>query len=171
MKFKIHHDPEKKTLSIPRAALQLSELADAEEMTIHTEPGCVLLLRDDMTAAESLKTIRLLSALSVALISQLAQASQMAADTAEDGKCEDCDCGCCAGLAIPAEWLEEAGIDPRCALCVDVEDGRIVIAASEAETEDPLNGLESDFLTMLLDSGVSLSGLRYLLRIEVGQDE
>lgn len=171
MKFKIHHDPSKKTLVIPRAALQLSELTDAEELTIHTEPGCVLLLRDDMTAAESLKTIRLLSALNTALIYQLVQASLVAADMAEDGECEDYGCECCAGLAMPAELLEQAGIDPGSALCVDVEDGKIVISSSDADTDDPLNELESDFLTMLLHSGVSLGGLRYLLRNEDGQDE
>lgn len=74
-------------------------------------------------------------------------------------------------LAMPAELLEQAGIDPGSALCVDVEDGKIVISSSDADTDDPLNELESDFLTMLLHSGVSLGGLRYLLRNEDGQDE
>lgn len=39
MKFKLHHDISKKTLSIPRAALQLSELADAEELILHIPAG------------------------------------------------------------------------------------------------------------------------------------
>ena len=37
MKFTICHDTSKKTLAIPRAALQLSGLEDAERLTLHTE--------------------------------------------------------------------------------------------------------------------------------------
>jgi len=80
MKFKLCHDPAKKTLTIPRAALQLSKLTDAEELTIHTQPGCVLAARDDLTAAEAVGVIRMLSDLNVTLICQLAEASRQAAD-------------------------------------------------------------------------------------------
>lgn len=169
MNFKLHHDVTRKTLSIPRAALQMSALADAEELTVHTEPGCVLLLRDDLTAAESLKTIQLLSDLNVALICQLVQASRMAADMADD---EDGEKGKrCAGLSIPAELLEEAGIEPGGPLNIDLGDGRLVITSFEPKQDDPLNDLESSLLTMLLHSGASLTGLRYLLRNEDEQDE
>lgn len=171
MNFKLHHDVTKKTLSIPRAALQLSGLTDAEELTIHTEPGCVLLLRDDLTAAESLKTIQLLSELNVALICQLVQASQAAADMAGGAERDECDHGCCDGLSVPVELLEEAGIRLDGPLNINVEDGRLVITSSEPEQDDPLNDLESDFLTMLRHSGVSLNGLRYLLEDKGDRDE
>ena len=46
MKFHLNHDPANKTLTIPRAALQLSGLAETSDLTIHTENGCVLLLPD-----------------------------------------------------------------------------------------------------------------------------
>ena len=36
MYFKLYHNPENKTLTIPRAALQLSGLADAEELILLT---------------------------------------------------------------------------------------------------------------------------------------
>ena len=42
MYFKLYHNPENKTLTIPRAALQLSGLADAEELILHTGGGYVL---------------------------------------------------------------------------------------------------------------------------------
>ena len=42
MKFHLNHDPANKTLTIPRAALQLSGLAETSDLTIHTENGCVL---------------------------------------------------------------------------------------------------------------------------------
>ena len=48
MKFHLNHDPANKTLTIPRAALQLSGLAETSDLTIHTENGCVLLLPDKM---------------------------------------------------------------------------------------------------------------------------
>ena len=43
MKFTICHDTSKKTLAIPRAALQLSGLEDAERLALHTEHGCIVL--------------------------------------------------------------------------------------------------------------------------------
>ena len=41
MKFTICHDTSKKTLAIPRAALQLSGLEDAERLALHRQ-GCPL---------------------------------------------------------------------------------------------------------------------------------
>lgn len=57
MKFHLNHDPANKTLAIPRAALQLSGLADVSDLILHTDSGCVLLLPGDPTVAELLKTI------------------------------------------------------------------------------------------------------------------
>ena len=76
MYFKLYHDPQQKTLTIPRAALQLSELSTAEEMTLHAERGCVLLARNDLTAGECLRVIDLLFTMGSALTSQLTMASQ-----------------------------------------------------------------------------------------------
>ena len=42
MYFELCHNPENKTLAIPRAALQLSGLADAEELILHTGGGYVM---------------------------------------------------------------------------------------------------------------------------------
>ena len=52
MKFHLNHDPANKTLTIPRAALQLSGLAETSDLTIHTENGCVLLLPENLPAAD-----------------------------------------------------------------------------------------------------------------------
>ena len=60
MKFNLNHDPNNKTLAIPRAALQLSGLAGVSDLILHTDSGCVLLLPGDPTVAEMLKTISLL---------------------------------------------------------------------------------------------------------------
>ena len=37
MKFHLNHDPANKTLTIPRAALQLSGLADVSDLILHTD--------------------------------------------------------------------------------------------------------------------------------------
>ena len=44
MNFHLNHDPANKTLTIPRAALQLSGLADVSDLILHTDSGCILLL-------------------------------------------------------------------------------------------------------------------------------
>ena len=49
MYFKLYHNPENKTLTIPRAALQLSGLADAEELILHTGGGYVLAARNALS--------------------------------------------------------------------------------------------------------------------------
>ena len=59
MKFNLNHDPNNKTLAIPRAALQLSGLAGVSDLILHTDSGCILLLPGDPTVAELLKTISL----------------------------------------------------------------------------------------------------------------
>ena len=72
MKFTICHDTSKKTLAIPRAALQLSGLEDAERLTLRAGHGCVVLTRQEGTARERLETIRLLHDLNVGMVVRLA---------------------------------------------------------------------------------------------------
>ena len=72
MKFTICHDTNKKTLAIPRAALQLSGLEDAERLTLHVGHGCTVLTRQEPTARERLETIRLLHNLNIGTLVCLA---------------------------------------------------------------------------------------------------
>lgn len=51
MKFNLNHDPNNKTLAIPRAALQLSGLAGVSDLILHTDSGCILLLPGDPTVS------------------------------------------------------------------------------------------------------------------------
>lgn len=167
MKFKMFHDPNKKTLSIPRAALQMSKLADAEELTIHTESGCVLLARDDLTAAECVAVMKLLTDNTVALMEQLAKATQ---EAAEENDCDHCGADGCSGLSIPTCLLREANIDVDGPLTSTVEDGRIVITAAEEDGDDPLDRLDQAFLAVMCAAGVDLGGLRFLLEEEQGDE-
>lgn len=70
--FTICHDTSKKTLAIPRAALQLSGLEDAERLTLRAGHGCVVLTRQEGAARERLETIRLLHDLNVGMVVRLA---------------------------------------------------------------------------------------------------
>ena len=111
MKFNLNHDPNNKTLAIPRAALQLSGLAGVSDLILHTDSGCILLLPGDPTVAELLKTISLISAVAPQLISRLAERSRMAMET---GMAETA-CGACehersAAPALkfrPASWWRQ----------------------------------------------------------------
>ena len=78
MKFTICHDTNKKTLAVPRAALQLSGLEDAERLTLHVGHGCVALTRQEPTARERLETIRLLHNLNIGMLVCLALDSRAA---------------------------------------------------------------------------------------------
>ena len=78
MKFTICHDTDKKTLTIPRAALQLSRLEDAERLTLHTEQGCIVLTRQEPTAGKRLEAIRLLHNLNIGMLVRLALDSRAA---------------------------------------------------------------------------------------------
>lgn len=57
MKFILHRDPDNKIQKIPYAVLQVSALADAEELTVQTGDGCVLLCRNVLTTREAVGTI------------------------------------------------------------------------------------------------------------------
>ena len=169
MKFNLNHDPNNKTLAIPRAALQLSGLAGVSDLILHTDSGCILLLPGDPTVAELLKTISLLSAVAPQLISRLAERSQMAM---EAGMTETA-CGACehephcSGLEIPPCQLAEAGISPNTALESFVEKGRVIVQAAEKTAADVLiDELVDDVRTMLEDSGVQMEGVCRLLEKE-----
>lgn len=171
MKFNLNHDPNNKTLSIPRAALQLSGLAGVSDLILHTDSGCILLLPGDPTVAELLKTISLISAVAPQLISRLAERSQLAMET---GMAETA-CGACehephcSGLEIPPCQLAEAGISPNAALESFVEEGRVIVQAAEKTAADVLiDELDDDVRTMLEDSGVQMEGVCRLLEKEEG---
>ena len=84
MKFNLHHDPEHKTLTIPRAALQLSNLADAEELLLYVDEGSILLSRSELSTREAIKTITHLGCVIGSLMTQLVDASQEMAGQPEE---------------------------------------------------------------------------------------
>lgn len=169
MKFSLSHDPTNKPLSIPRAALRLSGLADVSDLILQTDSGCILLLPGDPTAAELLKTISLLSAVTPQLISRLAERSQLAMESEmEESACGICEHEPhCSGLEIPPCQLVEAGISLNAPLESFAEDGRVIVQAAEKTAADLLlDGLDREVHTMLEDAGVQMEGVCRLLEKE-----
>ena len=107
MKFTICHDTNKKTLAIPRAALQLSGLEDAERLTLHVGHGCTALTRQEPTARERLETIRLLHNLNIGMLVCLALDSR----TAEAGPRKKVPRALRAYDAEFLNMLEHCGVD------------------------------------------------------------
>ena len=132
MYFKLYHNPENKTLTIPRAALQLSGLADAEELILHTGGGYVLAARNALSTLECLHLLQFLTSTAASLLLQLAVFSQ---EGAEFPECEDTldeeDEMDDPGLTIPACLLELAGLDEADSLEAVAEDGRVIVSKAE----------------------------------------
>lgn len=173
MKFHLNHDPANKTLTIPRAALQLSGLAETSDLTIHTENGCVLLLPEKLSVAQTLKTFQLLTAINAELLFRLAKSSALA-HGAENDACDGCHWEKeCFQDVLPLRMLAEAGIDPEagdfeCA----VKDGTLVLRSDvDTNVYEMMKSLDDDFRDLLKSAGVSLSGLFLLLKEELDQNE
>ena len=79
MYFKLYHTPQGEKGQLPKSALALAGLMEAPSITVHAEPGCLLAARDDMTTAECVGSLELLTATASALLAQLVQHSQEAA--------------------------------------------------------------------------------------------
>ena len=114
MYFKLYHDPGRKALALPQAALQLSGLSEAEELGLRLESGCVLLTRNRFTAGECGRVIRLLLSTATMLTARLARTSREVLETRRTGTGDvDGDgliCGLDDGLLL---LLLSAGADPE----------------------------------------------------------
>ena len=122
MYFKLYHNPANKTLSIPRAALQFSGLADAEELTLQVGTGYILVSRHDLNVREAASTIAQLYGVVDRLMEQLVDASREAA-----GKLED--------VPDPLDELDEEVLDDLPACGADAEGLRFLLEMEELEDE------------------------------------
>src|SRR5699024_856742 len=84
MYCKLYRNPANKRLTIPRAALQLSGLADAEGRTLQVSTRYILVSRHDLNVREAASTIAQLHGVVDRLIEQLVDASREAAGELED---------------------------------------------------------------------------------------
>ena len=57
MKFILYRSPESRAQKIPFPAIQAAELADAEELTVQTGAGSMLISRKNLTVRQALTTL------------------------------------------------------------------------------------------------------------------
>lgn len=115
-------------LSIPLAAFKLSEFENGSAADFHTLKNTVVVLKKRMTALELIGAIHSLQRLSADLFTHLAM---------QCGPCEACD-GCnyepedfALDLKLPDELREKAGFPKDAVYRADVDDGVIIIRASD----------------------------------------
>ena len=173
MKAKICHDPASKTLTIPAAALELSGMAEKEELALFTERGSVLLLPNDPSALELLQTVCLLDDVRSRLMELLATAARNEAEESMGRHCEKCAWvnTCHAGILAPCV-LARAGIDPEEELDWAIHDGKVTLAPTcEGDVYQILKKLGDARRKALEDEGVIFAGLYLLLRKELEDED
>lgn len=84
MKFILHRDPENRSQKIPYPALQISQLADADELTIQADAGSILVSRDGLTVRQALTTIGHLYEVVDTLMEQLVDATMEISSDLDD---------------------------------------------------------------------------------------
>ena len=104
MKLLLSRNPENRKQQIPYPAMEISNLANAEELLLYVDEGCILLSRKDISTREAISTITHLGCVIGSLMTQLVDASQEMAgqpeeredplDEFDEGTVEDLmDCG------------------------------------------------------------------------------
>lgn len=104
MKLLLPRNPENRKQQIPYPAMEISNLANAEELLLYVDEGCILLSRKEISTREAIRTIMHLGCVIGSLMTQLVDASQEMAgqpeeredplDEFDEGTLEDLmDCG------------------------------------------------------------------------------
>lgn len=178
--FKLYRNPENKALTIPRAALQLSHLADAEELLLHTGSGYMLTARNGLDTSECLHLLDFLTSIASSLLIQLVLNSREEAPSPETAPAKSPGDEV-PGLTIPRWLLEQAGLEAKECLEAFAEDGRVIVSGADdkretaeeaaVHEEDPLKEFSVEFRAMLRMAGVDLENLCRQMRQEDMADE
>ena len=117
MKFTLHRDPGNKLQKIPFPAMQVSGLADPEELVLYTDEGFILLSRDHLPARQALKTVSHLNEVMDSLLFQLVEASHDVMEDLDD-------------LPDPLDEFDEAA-ETLVNMGADLDGLRILLATEE----------------------------------------
>lgn len=122
MKFTLHRKSDSKAQKIPYAALQIAGLADAEELVLRAEEGCILLARDSLSTREIVKVIAFLDEIVTSMAEQLAEKSgEMASLQEEDD---------------PLDVFNEDEIDTLEDFGINLEGLRMLLAMEEDDGDE-----------------------------------
>jgi len=154
MKFTL--EPEKKGLIIRREILDASGFGDDGALAVHAGENAVVLMKEEMTAMELVRTFQSLHGLTAGLLIHLTKVCD---------PCEHCEGGCpCAGgdecVRLSDGLLEDAGIPKDAKLDAFAEDGVVIVR--EAEGFD-LRDVPPEIQDLFLKAGICLDSLDELL--------
>ena len=122
MKFTLHRKPDSKVQKIPYAALQIAGLADAEELVLRAEEGCILLAHDTLSTREIVKVIAFLDEIVTSMAEQLAEKSGEMASLQKEA--DD-----------PLDMFDEDEIDTLEDFGINLDGLRILLAMEESNNE------------------------------------
>ena len=122
MKFTLRRNPDNRSQKVPYPVMQISGLADAEELAIHAGEGCILLVKKDLSTREAAKTLVFLNGIVSSLADQLEKKScEMASRQ--------------AAFDDPLDEFGEAELATLDAFDIDLDGLRMLLAAEEMDDE------------------------------------
>ena len=122
MKFTLRRNPDNRSQKVPYPVMQISGLADAEELTIHAGEGCILLVKKDLSTREAAKTLVFLNGIVSSLADQLEKKScEMASRQ--------------AAFDDPLDEFGKAELATLDAFDIDLDGLRMLLAAEEMDDE------------------------------------
>ena len=122
MKFVLHRNPENRNQKIPVPAMQVAELADAEQLTIQADAGSILISREDITARQAITTITHLYEVIDSLILQLVDASNEIVDVLD--------------IPDPLETVDEELLDDLLECGANPDGLRLLLAVEDEADEE-----------------------------------
>lgn len=122
MKFVLHRNPENRNQKIPFPAMQMAELADAEQLTIQADAGSILISREDITARQAITTITHLYEVIDSLILQLVDASNEIVDVLD--------------IPDPLEAMDEDLLDDLLECGANLDGLRLLLAVEDEADEE-----------------------------------
>lgn len=122
MKFVLNRNPENRNQKIPFPAMQMAGLADAEQLTIQTDAGSILISREDITARQAITTITHLYEVIDSLILQLVDASNEIVDVLD--------------IPDPLEAVDEELLDDLLECGANPDGLRLLLAVEDEADEE-----------------------------------
>lgn len=146
-------------VTIPKAALKLSRLEDAEKLELHALESAAVLLKGRMTAMDVLGAVKSMDELSGQLLETLAEACE---------QCVGCEEDCpfiwdSRDIKLPSHLLEAANIPEGARLCAEAFPDSGCIVVSGPDSEHSLDDVPEELLSALLGCGICLESLNELI--------
>lgn len=151
-----------KSLSIPAAAVKVSGFAHGDPVELHAQDQALVLLKQQMTAAELIRAVDGLHKLTMELIVHLAKVC---------GPCDGCNGQCPFGdfeyddITLPDDLREEAGIPAGAKLCAYVDEEENTVTIAEAGYDHDLRDVPEDLLEVLESLGICMGELEEHLMV------